>query len=258
MEFADSHCHINFRQLGGKIDYVIQEAERMSVKYMLCVAVNLEDYPQILTLSDIYPNVFASVGVHPNETEGEDPSVERLIELGKDQRVVAVGETGLDYFRSEGQLDWQRARFVRHIEAAKAIDKPIIIHSRNAPDDTISIMQENSAREASGVMHCFTGDYPMAKQALEQNFYISFSGIVTFKNATDLAEVAKKVPLDRILIETDAPYLAPVPKRGKENQPAYVRYIAEFLAELRGLEIEKFAEITTTNFLNLFRIKPLT
>ncbi len=255
MDFADSHCHIDFPQIEEKFDSVLDLARQFSVKYMLCVAVNLEDYPKILALSDTHEHIYASVGVHPNETEGEDPSTERLIELGVDDRVVAIGETGLDYFRSSGDLDWQRERFARHIHAAKDVHKPIIVHSRNAPKDTISIMRDNSAGQAGGVMHCFTGDYPMARAALDQGFYISFSGIVTFKNAADLADVAKKIPMEKMLIETDAPYLAPVPKRGKENQPAYVRYTAEFLAQLRGIELERFAEITTENFLELFKIE---
>ena len=255
LELADSHCHINFPQLEDQLDDVIDLAQQMSVRFMLCVAVNLEDYPQILALSDAYDNIFASVGVHPNETDGEDPSVDRLVDLGTDNRVVAIGETGLDYYRSAGELDWQRERFVRHIEAGRTLNKPIIIHSRNAPEDTISIMKSHFAGEAGGVMHCFTGDYEMAKAALDQGFFISFSGIVTFKNATDLAEVAKKIPLDRMLIETDAPYLAPVPKRGKQNQPGYVRYTAEFLAELRDMKLEDFAAITTANFLELFNIQ---
>ncbi len=255
MELADSHCHINFPQLQEKIESVMSLAERMSVRYMLCVAVNLEDYPGILALSDEYENIFASVGVHPNEMDGEDPSISRLVQLGMDGRVVAIGETGLDYYRSSGELDWQRERFTRHIAAAKQVSKPIIVHSRNAPDDTISIMRSDHAGEAGGVMHCFTGDYEMAKAALDENFSISFSGIVTFKNAVELAEVAKKIPLNRMLIETDAPYLAPVPKRGKENQPAYVRHTAEFLSELKGIGLEEFAEITTANFLELFKIR---
>ena len=257
MELADSHCHINFPQLWEKFDSVLDLAQQMDVKYMLCVAVNLEEYPQILELSDAHEFIYPSVGVHPNETKGEDPSVQRLVDLGTDDRVVAIGETGLDYYRSSGELDWQRERFVRHIEAARIVKKPIIVHSRNAPEDTISIMRDNQAREAGGVMHCFTGDYKMAKAALNEGFYISFSGIVTFKNAKDLAEVAKKIPMDKLLIETDAPYLAPVPKRGKENQPAYVRHTAEFLAELRGISLESLAEQTTINFLDLFQIRNL-
>ena len=230
----------------------------MLVEYMLCVAVNLEDFPDILSLSDQYESISASVGVHPNTTEGEDPSIDRLTELARDDRVVAIGETGLDYFRSSGELDWQRDRFARHIEAAKRVNKPIIVHSRNAPEDTISILDRCGASEPGGVMHCFTGNYHMAKQAMDLGFYISFSGIVTFKNAADLADVAKKIPMERMLIETDSPYLAPVPKRGKENQPAYVRHTAEFLANLKGMAIEEFAEITTRNYLELFSIPTRT
>ena len=254
MQLADSHCHIDFPQLEDNFDAMLDMAEEMDVKYMLCVSVNLEDYPKILALSDTYEHIYASVGVHPNTTEGEDPNVERLTDLGFDDRVVAIGETGLDYYRSAGELDWQRERFATHIEAARNVNKPIIVHSRNAPEDTIAIMRENRAGEAGGVMHCFTGDYSMAKSAMEQDFFISFSGIVTFKNAQDLADVAKKIPLDRMLIETDSPYLAPVPKRGKQNQPGYVRYTAEFLSDLKGIPLEEFAEITTSNFLELFNI----
>ena len=255
MILADSHCHINFPEFEGKLNLVLEQAQEMGVGYMLCVAVNLEEYPSILTLSNAHDNIFASVGVHPNETEGEDPSIDKLVELGSNEQVVAIGETGLDYFRSGGELEWQRDRFSRHIEAATTVDKPIIVHSRNAPDDTISILRNGHAERSGGVMHCFTGSYEMAIAAIELGFYISFSGIVTFKNATELAEVAKKIPMEQLLIETDAPYLAPVPKRGKENQPAYVRYTAEFLSELRGIPLTEFAEITTQNFLRLFKIE---
>ena len=255
MKFADSHCHIDFPELYGQMDDLMNLAQQMEVAYMLCVSVNLEDFPKILSLSDAYENIAASVGVHPNTVEGEDPTVEHLVELARDKRVVAIGETGLDYFRSSGDLQWQRDRFVRHIEAAKVVVKPIIVHSRNAPDDTISLMQQSGADIPGGVMHCFTGDYKMAKQAMDLGFYISFSGIVTFKNASDLADVAKKIPVDRMLIETDSPYLAPVPKRGKQNQPAYVRHTAEFLASIKHIELEDFAEITTTNYLKLFAVE---
>ncbi len=254
MKLADSHCHINFPELHDQMEGLLDEARQADVAYMLCVAVNLEDFPSILALSETYQQISASVGVHPNTMDGEDPTVERLVDLAKDDRVVAVGETGLDYFRSSGELDWQRDRFERHIEAAKVVDKPIIVHSRNAPEDTISLLRRCDAQKAGGVMHCFTGDYGMAKQAMDLGFYISFSGIVTFKNAADLAEVARKIPMERMLIETDSPYLAPVPKRGKQNQPAYVRHTAEFLASLKGLELEQFAEITTENYLDLFSV----
>ena len=257
MHFADSHCHIDFPELAENINEIIDLAAQWNVAYLLCVAVNLEDFPNILALSDAYEHISASVGVHPNTTGAEDPSVDRLVQLGRDPRVVAIGETGLDYFRSSGNLDWQRDRFARHIEAARILDKPIIVHSRYAPEDTISIMRDSHADRAGGVMHCFTGDYEMAQKAMELDFFISFSGIVTFKNAQDLAEVAKKIPIERMLIETDAPYLAPVPKRGKRNQPAYVRHTAEFLADLKGMKLEDFAHETTQNFLNLFKIPAL-
>ncbi len=254
MQLADSHCHIDFPEFSGEFDSLLSLAQQMDVAYMLCVAVNIEDFPRIVALCDRHANIYASVGVHPNTIDGEDPAVEKLVDLASDSRVVAVGETGLDYYRSSGELNWQRERFARHIEAAKVVNKPIIVHSRNAPEDTISIMRDNNAAEAGGVMHCFTGGYTMAKHAMDLGFYISFSGIVTFKNATELADVAKRIPLERMLIETDAPYLAPVPKRGKGNQPAFVRYTAEFLAELKGVSLEEFAEVTTNNFLNLFSV----
>lgn len=254
MKLADSHCHIDFPQFDGKFESILTEAKEMEIGYMLCVSVNIEDFPRILEMSRHHDEIYASVGVHPNTVDAEDPSVERLVELGSDTDVVAIGETGLDYFRSSGDLDWQRDRFARHIEAGKKLKKPIIVHSRDAPEDTIRIMREYDAEDAGGVMHCFTGDYQMAKSAMDLGFYISFSGIVTFKNAADLAQVAKKIPMERMLIETDAPYLAPVPKRGKENQPAYVRHTAEFLADLKGMELEEFANTTTDNFLNLFKI----
>lgn len=252
MGLVDSHCHIDFPNFTGQREELLSNAAKAGVEYMLCVAVNLEDYPNVLELARNHKNLFASVGVHPNTTEGEDPSVSRLVELGNDADVIAIGETGLDYFRSSGDLDWQRLRFATHIQAARELQKPIIVHSRNAPEDTIKILRDANASEASGVMHCFTGDYEMAKASLDLGFYISFSGIVTFRNATDLAEVSKKIPLDRMLVETDAPYLAPVPMRGKENQPAFVRHTAEFLAELRSLPFEEFAATTTENFFRLF------
>lgn len=253
MELIDSHCHINFPDLAEDIDAVLSNARLAGVTHMLCVSVNLEDYPQVQQLADTHEHIFSSVGVHPNETDGEDPSVERLVELASNERVVAVGETGLDYFRSDGELDWQRTRFANHIQAAKEVDKPLIIHTREATDDTVAIMKEQGATEPGGVMHCFTGDWDMATRCLDLGFYISFSGIVTFKSATDLQEVAKKVPADRMLIETDSPYLAPVPMRGKTNQPAFVKHVAEFVGELRGESAESVASQTAANFFDLFQ-----
>jgi TatD DNase family protein len=259
MQIVDSHCHINFEELASDIPGLLETAAANDVTSMLCISVTLEDYPQVLALAEEYPNIYASVGVHPNVDEGEDPSIERLVELGANEQVVAIGETGLDYFRSEGDLGWQQARFRRHIEAARQLDKPLIIHTREAAADPIEILRQEKAEQPGGVIHCFTEDWDFAKQALDIGFYISFSGILTFKSAKQIHEAAKKVPMDRILVETDSPYLAPVPHRGKTNQPAWTRHVAEFLAELRGIPIEAVAAQTTENFYRLFKqAKPVT
>ena len=220
---------------------------------MLCVGVTLEKFPGILALARAHRQIFASVGVHPNERAGRDPDENELADLANDDRVVAIGETGLDYYRSEGDLNWQRERFRRHIRAAKRCGKPLIVHMREAADDTIHILRDEAADSVGGVMHCFTGDWETARRAIELNFHISFSGIVTFKNAADLREVAKRVPQDRLLIETDAPYLAPVPYRGKSNEPAFVRYVAQCLAERRKTSEEDIAALTRQNFFSLFK-----
>jgi len=252
MSLVDSHCHIDFDPLYPRIDDVLANARDNDVDYLLCVSVNLEDFPRVLALAEQHAHIFASVGVHPNEREGREPDVKELVRLADHPWVVAIGETGLDYFRSEGDLDWQRDRFRRHIQAARQSGKPLIIHSRDAPEDTIRLMTEENAGEAGGVMHCFAEDWTMAEQALALGFYVSFSGIVTFKNARAVQEVAQKAPLDRILVETDSPYLAPVPYRGKTNEPAYVKHTAEYIAELRGLDYEEVAEVTSANFFRLF------
>lgn len=231
---------------------VIARATDNDVGYFLCVSVNLEDYPQVNALAKSYKNVFASVGVHPNETEGRDPDETELTKMASDANVVAIGETGLDYFRSTGDLGWQHKRFRQHIRAAIKSSKPLIIHTRDAASDTIKIMKQEGADECGGVMHCFAEDWEVARQALDLGFYISFSGIVTFNSAKELKEVAKKVPEDRMLVETDSPYLAPAPHRGKTNEPAYVRHVAECIAELRDTSYEKIAELTTNNFFRLF------
>jgi TatD DNase family protein len=254
IDLIDSHCHINFDPLGEEVEQVIQRAHEKGVNRMICVSVNLEDYPQVLDLAARYDNVYASVGVHPNEKEGRDPGVAELLSLAVDDHVVAIGETGLDYYRTEEKMHWQHDRFRRHIEVAKQCGKPLIIHTRESSDDTLTIMEEEGARDAGGVMHCFVEDWDTAKRAMDVGFYISFSGIVTFKSATELQEVAKKVPLDRMLVETDSPYLAPVPYRGKTNEPGYTRHVAEFIAELRGTGLEHIAEATTTNCERLFSI----
>lgn len=237
----------------AQADAVLAEAHANDVGHLLCVAVDLESYPAVRELAQRYPEVYASVGLHPNHEAEQEPTVDQLIELAADPGVVAIGETGLDYFRSEGELEWQRDRFRLHISAAKQANKPLIIHSRNAREDTIRLLREEGADAVGGVMHCFVEDYATAEAAMEMGFYISFSGIVTFKNAKVVQGAAREVPLQRLLVETDAPYLAPVPYRGKPNQPAYVRHTAEFLAALRGESYAELAEQTTQNFFTLFR-----
>lgn len=221
---------------------------------MLCVCVQLETFAEVRQSALDHTNVFASVGVHPNtDADAREPTVEELLELGSDPAIVAIGETGLDYFRSDGDLDWQRERFRRHIRAAREIEKPLIIHTRDAAADVLGILREEHAADVGGVMHCFVDDWDTACAAMDLGFYISISGIVTFKSATALREVAAKVPLERLLVETDSPWLAPVPRRGKQNEPAYVRYTAEYLAELRNSAFEELCEQTTKNFFQLFR-----
>lgn len=223
------------------------------MSHALCVSVTLDKFPEVLGLAEQYDNFYASVGVHPDYENIDEPSVDLLCRLAKHPKVVAIGETGLDYFRLSGDLEWQRNRFRTHIRAAILVGKPLIIHTRNAANDTLRIMQEEGAHQAGGVMHCFTESLEMAKAAIEMGFYISFSGIVTFKNAAQLKEVAQKIPLDKILVETDSPYLAPVPFRGKTNQPAYVKYVAQEIADLRGISLEAVMQATTQNFFNLFK-----
>lgn len=223
------------------------------MSHALCVSVTLDKFPEVLGLAEQYDNFYASVGVHPDYENIDEPSVDLLCRLAQHPKVVAIGETGLDYFRLSGDLEWQRNRFRTHIRAAILVGKPLIIHTRNAANDTLRIMQEEGAHLAGGVMHCFTESLEMAEAAIEMGFYISFSGIVTFKNAAQLKEVAQKIPLDKILVETDSPYLAPVPFRGKTNQPAYVKYVAQEIADLRGISLEAVMQATTQNFFNLFK-----
>ena len=254
---VDSHCHIDRLDLthfDGRIDGVLAAAEAQDVGHFLCVSINMEDYPSMLRIAEQYDQVSASVGVHPNEQGGHDPDVDELVDHARHPGIIAIGETGLDYFRSEGDLDWQRDRFRRHIAAAKQSGKPLIIHSRDAREDTLKILEEESAGEVGGVMHCFTGDWDMAQRAMELNFYISFSGIVTFNSARELQDIAARMPPERYLVETDSPYLAPVPHRGKPNQPAFVRHVAEFIAGLRGVPYEQVAAETTENFRCLFGV----
>ncbi len=222
------------------------------VTHALCVGVDLPDFPRVRALAEAHDNLFASVGVHPDYTDTPEPTVEELVALARHPRVVAIGETGLDYFRLKGDLEWQRQRFRTHIRAAREAGKPLIIHTRQAAEDTLRVMREEGAGEAGGVMHCFTETWEVAEAAMDMGFYISFSGIVTFKNAEALREVARRVPLERMLIETDSPYLAPVPFRGKTNEPAFVRYVAEEIARLKGVGVTDVGEATSRNFFNLF------
>jgi len=250
--YIDSHCHINFPELSQKIDEVLSNMDSNNISHALCVSVTLDKINEILDLTQKYSNIYASVGVHPDYEDIQEPDVDTLFKYSKNEKVVAIGETGLDYFRLKGDLSWQRDRFRTHIRAAIKSKLPLVIHTRNAQDDTISIMKEEGANSATGVMHCFTESYEMAKKAIDLGFYISFSGIITFKNAETLRETVKKIPIENILIETDSPYLAPVPNRGKLNEPANVIYVAEKIAELKGIAVEKVAEITTNNFFTLF------
>ena len=250
--FVDSHCHINFPELENIFDEVLENMRQNEVSHALCVSVNLEDFPQVRLLAERHDHIYASVGVHPDHESDAEPTEELLVELAEHPKVIAIGETGLDYFRLKGDLEWQRTRFRTHIRAARKCRKPLIVHTREAAQDTLRLMDEEGAAEAGGVMHCFTESLEVARAAIEMNFYISFSGIVTFKNATSLKDVARHIPLDRILIETDSPYLAPVPYRGKLNQPAYVKQVAEEIAALRGISLEEVGRATTDNFRRLF------
>lgn len=252
MQIVDSHCHLNFPDFDGRIPDILQNAADNEVSHLLCIATSWENRDDVLSLAREHKNISASVGIHPTTEGGYEPALEELVHAAQDPQVVAIGETGLDYFRSEGDLTWQHERFHRHIEAAKSTQKPLIIHTRAAAADTMSTLVDHKARDAGGVMHCFAEDWDVAKQALDIGFYISFSGIVTFKSAKEVQEVAKKVPLDRLLVETDAPYLAPTPHRGKTNEPAYVRHTAEFVATLRDISLESLAKATTDNFYRLF------
>jgi TatD DNase family protein len=249
---VDSHCHLNFPELSDNIEAVRASMLESQVGHALCVSVTLDKVHEVLTLAETYDNFYASVGVHPDYENIEEPTVDVLVKLAEHPKVVAIGETGLDYFRLTGDLSWQRERFRTHIRAAIMANKPLIIHTRSAAADTIAIMREEQAHLVGGVMHCFTESLDVALQAIELGFYISFSGIVTFKNAGQLKEVARSIPLDRILVETDSPYLAPIPFRGKTNQPAYVRYTAQEVAQLRGITMEEVMKATTANFFRLF------
>lgn len=252
MRLVDSHCHLDFPDLAADLDGILARMAEAGVERAMCISVTLPDLPRVIALAERHPQLWATVGVHPDYEDTAEPSVDDLVRLADHPRVLAIGETGLDYYRLEGDLEWQRERFRRHIRAARRVNKPLVIHTRQASVDTLRIMEEEGAAEVGGVMHCFTESQAVADAAIAMNFVISFSGIVTFKNARDLQEVARTIPLQRMLVETDSPYLAPVPHRGKTNQPAWVRHVAEFIAQLRGVPPEVIAEATTANFERVF------
>jgi TatD DNase family protein len=255
---VDSHCHLDrldLKPYANDFGRLVAETHERGVEHMLCVSITLESYPAMRRLMEGYAGISVSIGVHPNERDCHEPSVEKLVSLASDSKVVAIGETGLDYFRSEGDLSWQQDRFRRHIRAAKESGKPLIIHTREAREDTLRILAEEGADAVGGVLHCFTEDWETAQQALDLNFYISFSGILTFKNAQVIQDAARRVPEDRLLVETDSPYLAPIPHRGKPNYPGYVHHVADFLAKLRGVPLDYIAHVTTRNFYSLFPVR---
>lgn len=252
MEIIDSHCHINFPDLADDIDGILDRMEKNDITKALCVSVNLEKFHEIQGLVQEHPNIFGSVGVHPDNQGVIEPTVESLAKLADNQKIVAIGETGLDYFRTEGDTEWQRQRFRVHIDAARMTNKPLIIHTRDAGADTLDILRETGEGEVRGVMHCFTETLPFALASIELGFMISFSGILTFKNAEEIRNVARAIPLESIMVETDSPYLAPVPNRGKTNEPSYVRFVLEELARVKDLSIEEVANTTTKNFNRLF------
>ena len=252
--FVDSHCHLDFPELAADLSAVLARMRDNQVTQALCISVTLENWPRVRDLAHAHAHLHATVGVHPDEQGGEEPDVDRLVALARTEKVVAIGETGLDYYRQSGDTGWQRERFRTHIRAARAVDKPLVIHTRSAAEDTLRIMREEAAGDVGGVMHCFTESREVAEAAMEMGFHISFSGIVTFKNAVELKDVCRQVPLERMLIETDSPYLAPVPFRGKRNEPAFVRHVAEHVAALKDISLEAVADATSRNFSRLFRI----
>jgi TatD DNase family protein len=252
--FVDSHCHLDFPELRDDLPRVLDAMRDNAVTHALVIGVEMDAWPGVHALALAHDNLHASVGVHPDYEDLDEPTVDLLVTRAHEPKVVAIGETGLDYYRLTGDLGWQRERFRTHIRAAREADRPLVIHTRSAADDTIAIMREERAGDAGGVMHCFTETWDVAQQALDLGFHISFSGIVTFRNATALKDVARRVPLEKMLIETDSPYLAPVPYRGKRNQPAWVRHVASEIAALRDVPVETIARATSDNFFRLFAI----
>ncbi len=246
----DSHCHLNFPDLAQRLPEVLANMAEAGVDKAIAISVSRQSFEEVHAIAQNHPNIYATVGIHPDDPETKEFSLEELLERAARPKVVAIGETGLDYYWCKGDLAWQHQRFALHIEAANRSGLPLVVHTRDAAADTMRLLREHQAH--AGVIHCFTEDVHAAKLALDLGFYISFSGIVTFKNATAIQEAARYVPLDRLLVETDSPYLAPVPKRGKPNEPAYVRHTAAFVAQLRGDSLENIAQATTANCLRLF------
>ncbi|STZ75604.1 TatD family hydrolase [Bergeriella denitrificans] len=254
MQLIDSHCHLNFEGLAGRLDEVLANMAQQSVAQALAISVSRSSFEEVLAIAERYPQIYCTVGIHPDREDAEEFSVRELVSRAQHPKVVGIGETGLDYYWCKGDLAWQHQRFADHIQAANETGLPVIVHTRDAAEDTLRLLKEGNIN--SGVIHCFSEDTAFAEAALDLGLYISFSGLLTFKNAPLIQEAAKYVPADRILVETDAPFLAPVPKRGKPNEPAYVRHTAEFLAKLRGEQVEDVAAYTTENFYRLFRKVP--
>lgn len=255
---VDSHCHldrIDLAPYGGDLSAALAAARERGIARMLCIGIDRGNADTVCNIARTYPGVYASVGVHPLDIEGELETVDSLVALADRPEVIAIGETGLDYHYSRESLAAQQDSFRIHLQAAARLRKPVIVHSREAREDTLALIREASDLEVGGVLHCFTESWEMARAALDLNFYISFSGIITFKNAAELREVVKQVPLDRLLVETDSPYLAPIPFRGKSNEPKYTREVAQCVADLKGLSLEEIGTITTANFDRLFRVK---
>ncbi|WP_370978831.1 TatD family hydrolase [Agaribacterium sp. ZY112] len=252
---VDSHCHLDRLKLeayGGDLTKALDAARERDISAMLCVCISEENKQAVLDIAAQHDDIFASVGVHPSDVNARIYSVEELVEWSKAPKVVALGESGLDYYYTKDSAQVQQQSFINHLQAGAQTNLPVIVHTREAKADTLALIKEHGATDSAGVLHCFTEDWEMAEKALDLGYYISLSGIVTFKNAENLREVAKKVPLERLLVETDSPYLAPVPYRGKPNEPKFVREVAQFIADHRGISLEALAEATTENFYNLF------
>lgn len=255
LSLVDSHCHLDRLDLSsydGDFNAMLAAAEQVGVEHCLCISVDLESFPAVQAIAEAHDNIYASVGVHPLYRDSGEPTLEQLITLAKHPKVVAIGETGLDYFYAREDNQWQQQRFITHIRAARHTGLPVIVHTRGARADTLKLIKEYGAGDISGVLHCFTEDFAMAQEAMEQGFYVSISGIVTFNNADNVRAMAKQVPLDRLLIETDAPWLAPMPYRGKKNEPKYIIETARCVADLKGITIDELAKITRDNFFTLF------